>query len=317
MKKILIIIVLLLMLIIMIPKIKDKKRKNREKLKEIIDNAVRLDINKYDYNNEYHNFMMANDYKITNLPKYKKSLNYKFDKSIVLVSTIRNCRKNIKMSLNILNLIGTLFKNYSIVLYENNSNDKTNKYLNYEINNSNHITLESENYNIENYKRTIRLARGRNICLNIAKRLDPYYYCVFDFDGVNNNLTKKKITDAININKDWDVITANQNRKYYDIWALRSHNYLSDYGLKCNFDYWDSRPIIGASKLQRIIKENEIIEVDSAFGGFGIYKMNSLKNCFYYGYKNEREHCEHVHLHKQMKENDNANIYIVGSLINH
>ena len=119
------------MSIIIIFKLKAKNYKYRESLKEIIDNAVKLDKNKYDYNNEYHNFMMAYDYKVKNLPEYRKSLNYKFDKSIVLVSTVRNCRKNIEKSLKILNSIGTIFKNYAIVLYENNSNDETNKYLNY------------------------------------------------------------------------------------------------------------------------------------------------------------------------------------------
>ena len=63
------------------------------------------------------------------------------------------------------------------------------------------------------------------------------------------------------------------------------------------------------------IPKNSKIKVISAFGGLGIYNLSKLDQCYYYGWKNNRECCEHVHFHKQI--NKNSDLYIIGYLINH
>jgi hypothetical protein len=58
------------------------------------------------------------------------------------------------------------------------------------------------------------------------------------------------------------------------------------------------------------------IEVDSAFGGLGIYKKSAILSSSYIGLDdNEEEFCEHVYLHTIMRRKG-LNLYIVPSLIN-
>ena len=58
------------------------------------------------------------------------------------------------------------------------------------------------------------------------------------------------------------------------------------------------------------------IEVDSAFGGFVIFKKNILKNCLYVGtYPDGSPICEHVPFNKQIR-NNGGRIFINPQLIN-
>ena len=59
-----------------------------------------------------------------------------------------------------------------------------------------------------------------------------------------------------------------------------------------------------------IPKDSEWIEVDSAFGGFTIYKKDMFHYCEYKGINDYgEEFCEHTYFHKILKEK-NAKIYI-------
>ncbi|CAF3849032.1 unnamed protein product [Rotaria sordida] len=112
-------------------------------------------------------------------------------------------------------------------------------------------------------------------------------------------------------------MTANAFEQYYDIWALRT---LSDTIL--NYDVWHriwSMEAIGSycddSLLKNILHihqkpfpiERDLLEVRSAFGGAGLYKMDSTKNCYYSG---ARDTCEHVPFHLCMREKNQARIFI-------
>ena len=66
-----------------------------------------------------------------------------------------------------------------------------------------------------------------------------------------------------------------------------------------------------------IPRDSEWIPVDSAFGGFAIYKSKFLINNFSYEGKNDAGKiiCEHVYFNKKIKESG-ARIFINTSLIN-
>ena len=170
-----------------------------------------------------------------------------------------------------------------------------------------------EDYDTEKYPRTVRLARGRNICLNTAKIIKPDYYIVLDFDDVISNLNVNNITNSLKIDFEWDALFANQNGNYYDLWALRTYD---DW---MRYDCWEAVKLLGEKEAVhnhfQVISKDKNIPVISAFGGLGIYKFDSINDSFYYGYKNDTQCCEHVHLHKQMTKN-NKKLFIIGSMIN-
>jgi hypothetical protein len=164
------------------------------------------------------------------------------------------------------------------------------------------------------YLRTVRLARGRNICLEIAKQIGNEIYIALDFDNVISDLDHTKVESSLMRNLNWDALFANQSNTYYDLWALRT------YDEWLQFDCWEAHDL-PFSKFQindkfRNIPNNKIIKVISAFGGLGIYKLSKLRDCFYYGWKNNRSSCEHVHLNKQLTK-QGGQLFIDGSLINH
>jgi hypothetical protein len=66
-----------------------------------------------------------------------------------------------------------------------------------------------------------------------------------------------------------------------------------------------------------IQSNSDWIEVDSAFGGLGVYKRDVIRLAKYVGINETGgEVCEHVPFHKFLKVNQSANIYINPRLIN-
>jgi len=59
--------------------------------------------------------------------------------------------------------------------------------------------------------------------------------------------------------------------------------------------------------------DSDWIEVDSAFGGLALYRASCLRGCFYSS--EGREVCEHVVLHRKIKDNG-GKIFINPGLTN-
>ena len=284
--------------------------------------AIRLDYIDYTYDNEYHKFMKNNLYS-NYIPKFKLNNNYIIDNKVCIGICVRDCEKFLNKSLKKLDKIINIFKESSVIFYENGSSDSTRGKLSKYCSKKKYCTLFYEDYDTEKYPRTVRLARGRNICLNTVKKIKPDYYIVLDFDDVISQLNTKNIIESFKIDFKWDAIFANQIKwysifnnqggNYYDLWALRTYDDWMKY------DCWESVKLLGkknaVNKNFRVIPKDKNIPVISAFGGLGIYKFNSINDSFYYGYKNDTECCEHVHLHKQMTKN-NKKLFIIGSMIN-
>ena len=131
------------------------------------------------------------------------------------------------------------------------------------------------------------------------------------------------------------AVFANQLIRYYDLWALR-HPQL------CPFDFWHevldhalqgktdqaAFDAVYTQVLKRVPHDMEPIEVESAFGGLGIYKMNYVVNnkmryigrlCRYIngapmGFV-ELQTCEHVTFHQGISALG-GKMFIMPQLIN-
>ena len=121
----------------------------------------------------------------------------------VIVGCTKNNEKYIRSNLLKLVQIGSQFNDYKIIIYENDSSDKTREIL--EKNKKSNYYYIFEN-NIQEKKRTVRLERGRNLIMDKVRELDKEYLIMLDLDNVNKLGTFVKTIDSCFDNEDWDVI---------------------------------------------------------------------------------------------------------------
>lgn len=248
-----------------------------------------------------------NSYKV--LPDIKKNVIQ--NQSVVIAGCCINVEQFIKRNLFIMDEIGKQFKEYKIVIFENDSKDSTRNIL--IENKKNHYDyIFEDDVNIQN--RTERIAHCRNRLLNhVHTNYAEYnYLLMLDLDDV---LASGKLINTIHTcffykADQWDAMFANCSDKYYDIYALRKKKYLTS----C---CWNNVHIMkqqGVSHKEAytfcidkyIINypvDSKLISVISAFGGAGLYKLQSIGDAKYVGVDTnhlDNQICEHVPFHKQM-----------------
>ena len=229
--------------------------------------------------------------------------------NVIFGGTIKNVEKYIKKGLSDIDLCGQKFNNYVVILYENDSDDNTRSILQ---------DLKKDNYhyifedNVKERLRTKRLANGRNKVLDKMREINYngyyHYLIILDMDDVNESGTFVHSIETCFEHENWDVLTGNQSGTYYDLWALRKKDDME-------YDCWEKvsqhryNPFAEHkyvySKLKNYPQTTELLEVDSAFGGAGIYKIQSIpKHCRYVGqHRNGKEKCEHVEFNECIKNN--------------
>jgi hypothetical protein len=234
------------------------------------------------------------------------------NKSCIIVGTARNIEMYIQNSIKILTNISYLFNYCPIVIYENDSTDNTISLLN----NFEHIKVISEK-NIPGNRTTI-LAYARNKLHDYAFSLNyPFdFYIVCDLDDKITNLTPESILSCFE-HQNWSMMGSNQLGNYYDLWALRTKDNW------CDHDCWDHKDYCHKNSKPSCISKNipfnsHPIEVNSCFGGTGIYKFEHTIGCKYKSYKQNfcDERCEHVSFHEDMKKIYNAKLFINPKMIN-
>lgn len=234
--------------------------------------------------------------------------------NIIFCSTVRNIESYVEKGLKNIDLCGQKFNNYAVIIYENDSNDKTRDLLNKYKKNNYYYIFEDK---VSEPRRTMRIANGRNKILDKIKEInkDNYYqYMVMlDLDDINDSGTFVSSIETCFKYNNWDVLTGNQSDVYYDLWALRKKGYME-------YDCWkklkelESNPdneyaYVGSKQI--VYLPNQLLPVDSAFGGIAIYKLSSIPDeCRYIGkYDDGDELCEHVEFNKCIKKNG-GKIYI-------
>lgn len=230
--------------------------------------------------------------------------------SVVIIGTARNIEKYVHISINKIKMMMSLFNESHVIIYENDSEDRTLEMLmKFEITTPNVRIITEKNVP---GSRTQRLAHGRNTLMQEALKLNTEYIVMIDLDDVNVSLTATDFLSSFQYKDvDWAVMTANQNTKYYDLWALRTYdNWMP-------FDCWectksDTVDNCVNNRFKKIDKNENLILVKSAFGGLGIYKTKYIKPEFKY---DGDDKCEHVSFHDSIVANG-GKIYINPKMIN-
>jgi hypothetical protein len=138
--------------------------------------------------------------------------------------------------------------------------------------------------------RTESIANARNKALSVLRESDfnPDYVVVVDLDEINLGLSSASVLSNWEY-ENWAGMFANQPDGYYDIWALEHpfwnpRNYIADFEhLKKEFNENISKFLSVTSKKIKIPKTNPIVEVNSAFGGIGIYDYDFFSDVYYSG----------------------------------
>jgi hypothetical protein len=215
----------------------------------------------------------------------------KIDSKVLICGVVKNGESAFEESKALIENIQSLFKESKIIIYENNSSDKTKKlYQDWSEENLNLIFL-NENINVDliipkelrigDY-RTHLIARARNQVLKVAfsKEFEDFdYLFMIDLDSFEE-MELKEIVETINLpQKEWDAVFANGS---YDLYALRS----CDFPVgpeSVGWEVWHYNLDKIGKKLAKSFSNGQWLSVDSAFGGFAIYRLNSIKGCFYSG----------------------------------
>ena len=248
------------------------------------------------------------------------------NKKILFATTVRNPGKKFKKSVEKFYKIGQKFQEFEIIIVESDSLNR--KYLKH-FENQNNIVVKKlgrlkENI-IDGHLRTERISFSRNEYIkhlkeNPDKNFD--YLIVFDSDGVSNLITYKKIKEALIIKNDWSAQFSNQLVYYYDIFALRSKDWV-DKNYKLSRDEYikngmnPKKAILNSltNKILHISSKKNLIRVESAFGGFGIYKVSRIGSAKYIGNFKGESICEHVPFNRAIDEAYPGTLYINPKLI--
>jgi hypothetical protein len=246
--------------------------------------------------------------------------------NVLIAGTGRNVAITIANEVHQLRSACKNFQSVQILIIESDSSDVTVnvlKRLETTIKGFKFITLGALDKKIP--KRVERIAYCRNQIVN-AVRSDPTYanidfIAMADLDGLNTLLNAEQIEHCWSSTQAWDVVTANQLDFYYDVYALR-HRHWSP--VNCQVQQEQLEPIIGCdpsvnlavwAKQVQLKPENRFIEVESAFGGFAIYKKEAFIAGNYEGNEDGVEVCEHVPFHRALRK-AGYRIFIHCGLVN-
>jgi hypothetical protein len=231
-----------------------------------------------------------------------------------------------------------------IYLVESDSSDRTVAILNKISDcreNFNYISLGSLKSKIPDRIARIRFCRNRYVeeIRGINQELNTDFIVVADLDGMNSRISKKGFNSSFH-RDDWSVTLANQLGGYYDLLALRHEKWcpmdvmdeLKSEQLKIDkadlplysifrrlkrrmrFDQARKRAIY--SKMKVIPWFADWIEVESGFGGLGIYQTEIFLNFDYsLSTSDKLNESEHVALSTRIR-GDGGRIFINPRMVN-
>jgi len=241
------------------------------------------------------------------------------EKRVVVCGLARNCKDQIDKHIDLINRLGKYFKEYKIVIFENNSDDGTRE----KISSYGEIDLIGNNDGADfssgyEESRIQRLANYRSQVQNYIKNnySDYDHVIIIDFDiklwsidGILTSLTWDKNFDVMgSVSLKYEPKLGSEDGFiHYDRWAFKFHTWQEEWSTRQETDmtwFWYWKPPIGAKP----------IECLSVFGGLAIYKMNAYLSGEY-GYKhpielNSINTVEHAQFHYTLHKNRYNKIYL-------
>jgi len=263
---------------------------------------------------------------------------------VLFAGCVRDCAISLPSVLRNIERVASLYAEAAFIFVENDSRDRSKEIIKMWCGARKNASLVSlDGLASTQPVRTIRLASARREYIAALKKhfTDYSHLIVVDCDEINSaeidlHSVQRAIT-FLEADQSHAGVFANQDGVYYDLWALRHPE-------KCPRDVWEE--VLDYVTTYRVADQEafnqtfsnrlfslplnaEPLEVDSAFGGFSIYKVSSvLRNRRdFIGYK-EREIlsegksiriglqvCEHVSFNSGFRD-QNERLFILPFLVN-
>lgn len=210
--------------------------------------------------------------------------------------------------------IGLMFKDYRIIVFENDSSDGTKLLFGLWQMVNPKVKVVSKDF--LNKKRISMkfMADARNQYLDVlaSKDYDDFDVVIATDMDMFYGIDVRGIYDSFSKIDRWDMVCSNgilsSTGKMYDAFAFRNEEFPyspKEYQLKTGKDYWSAKNITTIQKIYN--PEQDLIPVYSCFGGMALYKRHLFADC---AYDSEDEDCEHVALHNCMRKKHNARIFL-------
>ena len=200
---------------------------------------------------------------------------------------VKNCGSFLDKIFQNIEKLGSIFDDYKIIIYYDQSNDNTLQKLKEYKKRNNRLEFFVNIIPVSIY-RTHRIAHARNVCLKYVKDncdINEYpFFIMMDFDDVNHKEVRPEILKKYLTRNDWDGLSFNSTPKYYDIWGLSIYPYCFSYNHYKNSPIHNYRTIQNyiTNKLSKL-KPGELLKCISSFNGFSIYRTSKFLNTSYDG----------------------------------
>jgi glycosyltransferase involved in cell wall biosynthesis len=208
---------------------------------------------------------------------------------VLICGICKNVEKAIPNTIQSATELGSQFLDYRVIIYENNSTDRTKQLLQEWAKKDRRVVFLSEylskkklvaQLQMKVRNRTESIARARNKILDIVNqdKYEDYKYVVWaDLDFLAPWDIKNIIDTILHPEQEWDAVLANGT---YDLFAFRDPEFPIGFEL-LGEKYW--RHLDKMRGRFSLAPNGPWRKVYSAFGGLGIYKRKSIKGCRYSG----------------------------------
>jgi hypothetical protein len=229
---------------------------------------------------------------------------------LIITGITRDNLKEFASMVRHIEYIGSFFKDYRVVLFENDSTDGSKIALkSWQLNNPK-VKIVSQDFAQKKRPNIKFLAEARNYYLDaITKEEYEDFDMVMMIDmDMENGIDIRGIEDSFSKIQDWDAVCSNGVRvasldgRMYDMFAFRSDEFPwtpSQWNKLCEEDrtdkwakncekkkdlpiganvYWDTIVAQG-SKIYPV--NSPLVPVHSCFGGMAFYKRDFIKDCRY------------------------------------
>lgn len=206
--------------------------------------------------------------------------------TVHIIGLARECEQALTYNILRIERLRKYFKDSSVFILENDSQDRTKSILTkYAKERNVSISLNTfdkvRHPQNKSTQRMIDMVFYRNLTLESIPKCD--YVVIYDMD-IDGGFSYEGVMSSIGYNLDCvgsNSLLINNGYIYYDTFALRYNN-LTD-----------------KQKHEIVLTNRELpFQVESCFGGLGLYKYETLQNVKYDSYD-----CEHVCLHNEIRKN--------------
>jgi hypothetical protein len=231
--------------------------------------------------------------------------------NLAICSIVRDCEQNLKKNIVVMDKIRSFFKSSVVIIFENDSIDKTGEVLRawsdrdkkvFVVSDQNKgVTIPARDIGgVNKYYSEFRISRMvgfRNRYLEKLEIIDfkPDFVIIVDFDV--SKIYLDGIIKSFAISDEWDVICANGTslsprlrKRYHDAYALVEMG-------KEEMPQTEETILENSYKWSFLAKGQPLIPVYSAFGGLSIYRYEAIRSVKYrvaYNHNKRVEmRCEH------------------------